>query len=212
MSKTLNVWRMKNTFTLAEAALLMIGMSPDSWPNSKLLGETPKGFKVIFKKMTEDAKCEKGYVESELAEYEGQFYMGYALMTYNPNELDKRTESEWLSTEADKSSLHHWAKSLRAWLIANKLDISGLDFNFFDYELQPATAEDINKPLKDSEKTSLLKIIVALAANGYKYPNRGAQAEILRDFELNHNGVAENTLSDYLNEAKQYLLAIPEKP
>ena len=67
-------------------------------------------------------------------------------------------------------------------------------------ELQAKLNNSINKPLADKERESLIKIIHALATNGYKYPRRGALAEMIEDFEKNKNGVSENTLTKYLKE------------
>lgn len=54
--------------------------------------------------------------------------------------------------------------------------------------------------LNNKERESLIKIIYALAKNGYKYPNHGALSDIVRDFQANNNGVTENTLTKYLKE------------
>ena len=62
----------------------------------------------------------------------------------------------------------------------------------------PVVTKKADKPLADKERESLIKIIYALAKNGYKYPERSALADILKDFELNKNGVSENTLTKYL--------------
>lgn len=73
--------------------------------------------------------------------------------------------------------------------------------------IKPLNAE---AELLESERTSLLKIVLALAENTYHYPNRrGAIAEILRDFSINNNGVTENTLNKYLKMASQ---SLPSKP
>ncbi len=57
-----------------------------------------------------------------------------------------------------------------------------------------------DKPLSEKERETMIKIIHALAKNGYKYPQRGALTDILKDFESNENGVSENTLTKYLKE------------
>lgn len=66
-------------------------------------------------------------------------------------------------------------------------------------ELRSKVAVD-ERPLSSIERKTTVKIIHALAKNGYKYPSHGALAEIVRDFQTNDNGVTENTLTKYLKE------------
>ena len=83
-------------------------------------------------------------------------------------------------------------------LIPKKLQ--GVVMEGFESSVKDDVKQIAEKPLTNKERESIVKIIHALAKNGYKYPNHGALAEIVRDFQTNHNGVSENTLTKYLKE------------
>lgn len=50
------------------------------------------------------------------------------------------------------------------------------------------------------ERETMLKIIYAIAKNGYKYPERSTLNAMVKDFEIHCNGVSEKTLKKYLDE------------
>ena len=58
----------------------------------------------------------------------------------------------------------------------------------------------VGKSFSERERETMVKIIHALAKNGYKYPQRGALNDIIKGFQSNDNGVCENTLRKYLND------------
>lgn len=68
-----------------------------------------------------------------------------------------------------------------------------------------AKADQDGKELKEREKTSLLKIIAGMSGGAYKYPEHGAKKKIERDMEKIGVHVAENTLSKYLDAARELL-------
>lgn len=63
--------------------------------------------------------------------------------------------------------------------------------------VEKPTAE---KGLLTRERETMVRIIHALAKNGYRYPNHGTIKEIVSDFRMVGNGVSEKTLMKYLKE------------
>lgn len=87
------------------------------------------------------------------------------------------------------------------WALSKGIDIPWLDFAIEQGFYKPKQLQEVeSKPLADKERETLVKIIHALAKNGYKYPTHGAVKEIVNDFELHDNGVSEKTLVKYLKE------------
>ena len=101
----------------------------------------------------------------------------------------------WFYHSEFESSKYDFIKKVKADAIARILD-GDVDQDFYNAK----QAEIIEKPLNDSERKSMIKIMHALAKNGYKYPNHGALADIVKDFQTYNNGVTENTLTKYLKE------------
>jgi hypothetical protein len=61
-------------------------------------------------------------------------------------------------------------------------------------------SKENNPTINNRERETMLKIIHALAKNGYSYPERNAMQSMILDFERNGNGVSESTLRKYLKE------------
>lgn len=71
----------------------------------------------------------------------------------------------------------------------------------FESKLKRLDNETYGSSVPDKERESMLKIILALAKNGYSYPNHGTLKDMVDDFELKNNGVSEKTLKKYLDQA-----------
>lgn len=107
---TLALWQKRHTFTLGEAALLILGLSPDEFVIGEMLNNpTPERFKAIFWLMVADAKEELRVSESQ--EYEGQYFTEYRLMTNNSqDDIQTRNENEWLMTEVSYGAIREWTE------------------------------------------------------------------------------------------------------
>ncbi len=102
--------------------------------------------------------------------------------------------NRWLDEKIDEAKEDH--RDIRRQALNDvKEYFEGIDF----YK----HAQNNQKSLQSEnrERESLLKIILALAKNSYKYPYHGCLKEIVEDFERNNNGVSEKTLKKYLDEA-----------
>lgn len=168
----MELWKKNNTYSLAEAALLIVGICPDAWPVSKLLEmETPNGFKAVVNKMIEDAKEEIGTVTSTHEDFLGQYYEEYVLMTHDANDLKNRTYEDWLSTKISKGTLREW------------VTINGYS-QVFDDTVNPPEDKSVNnlltqkRKLKEEsilgirERKSLHRIIGALLDTFEQHPGR----------------------------------------
>jgi hypothetical protein len=85
--------------------------------------------------------------------------------------------------------------------------ISSFELGFPKQELDQFIQDQLNPKNKiestainSVERDSMIKIIHALAKNGYRYPTHGSMIEMVKDFQLNSNGVSEKTLKKYLDE------------
>ena len=105
MEDSLRYLQFKNSLTLAQAALIIIGESPIDWPEARLAIESPKGFKEIIDEMIDDAK----YIEREGMEL-GEIFTEYTLMTNGSKDMTGRTETDWHSTKVDRSDIIKWAR------------------------------------------------------------------------------------------------------
>jgi len=80
----------------------------------------------------------------------------------------------------------------------------GIFIEWVDWAIEKGLYTPINenkdKVLKSKERETMVKIIHALAKNGYKYPERSTLKAMVQDFEINGNGVSEKTLKKYLDE------------
>lgn len=186
----LELWLKRENYTLAEAALLIIGESPDRFIISKLLAnECPEGFRAVFGSMVDDAREEIGVVESELDEYQGQFYMEYALATHDPDGLLTRTHEQWLLTKVSKAAMRKWVKS------------RGYAFGFDD--------ESVKKPDSDRKIDNLLRTITAIAMEEYGYKTDSSKSTAPKDIAdaLSTHGVTvgEKTILSWLREGAQLI-------
>jgi hypothetical protein len=87
------------------------------------------------------------------------------------------------------------------WAISKRFQIPWLAYAL-EKEFYTPKVEILkqSQDLKPRERETMIKIINALATNGYKYPSHGSLKEIVEDFERNNNGVSEKTLKKYLDE------------
>lgn len=98
-----------------------------------------------------------------------------------------------------------WATTI-GWEIPPKLESIGHKYvdDVSHVENNPQIINDnedvAGKSLSVRERETMVKIIHALAKNGYKYPQPGTLTDIINDFDFNNNGVCENTLRKYLKE------------
>lgn len=206
MKKNLAEWKIRNTYTLAEATLLMLGHDPGEWPQSKLIEKAPPKFDLLFGKMIEDAKLHLGYRESE--EVEGKHFAEYQLMTDNPENINTRTRNEFYTTTSDRPSFNRWAKSLVSYLKSTGQKIDGIDFDFFNSDLTigPATGIEMEtERLSPRKENNLLRLIDGLARGlkGYdlKNPYTSAKAVI----EASASTLTESTVAQYLMKAHEIL-------
>ena len=99
-------------------------------------------------------------------------------------------------TAGDKLYSHH-----RFFKPAHVIAWAGNKFPKFPFKNEKVPKVATEKSLDKRERETMIKIIHALAKNGYKYPSHGALNEIMKDFQLHGNGVAsENTLTKYLKD------------
>lgn len=87
------------------------------------------------------------------------------------------------------------------WAISKQIEIPWLDWAIEKgyYSLQNEKVKP-SKDLKPKERETMIRIIHALAKNGYKYPTHGSLKDIVDDFHRNLNGASETTLKKYLDE------------
>lgn len=176
MKNNLAKWKIRNKFTLSEAALLMLGQDPGDWPVSKLLEKTPQNFSLIFGKMVEDAKDVLHYEEED-----GKYRFLYALMTDNPAHIDSRSYNDWLTTISDIYSLNKWTKSLVTFLKDSEQNIDGVDFDFFNNDLKVTKVEIETEHLSARKENNLLRLIdgLAIRLEGYDRKRPYVAAEVI---------------------------------
>ena len=87
------------------------------------------------------------------------------------------------------------------WAISKKIKTPWLNWAIQENHYIPpkVSANSVNE-MHPKERISMIKIIHALAKNGYRYPSHGSIKEMVEDFQKNNNGVDEKTLAKYLNE------------
>jgi hypothetical protein len=78
-------WLECKYLTIAQAALLIMRISPSDWPDEKLLKEPPNGFDAVFQDLLEDAQTpiEEEFVYNEYGDY---------YSTYELNVITRLTE------------------------------------------------------------------------------------------------------------------------
>lgn len=204
MKNNLTEWKIRHKYTLAEAALLMLGHDPGEWPQSKLIEKPPQKFRLIFGKMVEDSQFFLGYHESE--ETEGLFFTEYKLTTENPEDITKRKYDEFYTTTSDRPSFSRWAKSFMTYLENNELPtIDGVDFSFFDNEvespLMPTTEAEAK--IHPRLENNYLRLIWELAAN-LKDFNPTDPYAAARVIKTNTDvDISEQTLASYIEKANE---------
>lgn len=143
MSKTLDDWRGCDTFTLSEAALLIIEEYPDDWADtSKLIKDPPRRFLPIYKRLLIAATT----VIDENAESEENpslTYIQYELDTDKPEGVDK------LSLE-DGLVILVWHGRLKKWLKRKSIESKFFD----DDELTEFGASEDDSPTKSHVNVS----------------------------------------------------------
>jgi len=206
MKKNLVEWKILNTYTLAQATLLMLGHNPGDWSQSKLIENPPLKFDLIFGKMIEDAKFHLGYRESE--EVEGKYFAEYKLMTDNPEDIDTRPRKDFFTTTSDRLSINRWTKSLVTYLSMNQQTIDGVDLNYFNGEIlhEPVSYVEIEEEkLSPRKENNLLKIIngLSLRLEGYdrKHPYTAADI-IIKESAVN---IKRDTVANYIMKLNEIL-------
>jgi hypothetical protein len=110
----------------------------------------------------------------------------------------RRIYQQWIN-----ALVPHEARNMPSYYIDWAMS-KGIHIEWFDWAVKEGFYKNNRKPadseLSSRKYDSMLKIIHALAHNGYKYPNHGALKEMIDDFERNGNGVSEKTLKRYLDE------------
>lgn len=87
------------------------------------------------------------------------------------------------------------------WAISKKIEIPWLHWAIQEnHYIPPKVFTNSVNEIHPKERISMIKIIHALAKNGYRYPSHGSIKEMVEDFQKNNNGVDEKTLAKYLNE------------
>ena len=203
MTKNLAEWKIRNTYTLAEATLLMLGKDPGEWPQSKLIEKTPPKFDLIFGKMIEDAKHHLGYRESE--EVEGEYFAEYLLMTDNPEDINTRSRKDFLTTTSDWLSLNRWTKSFVTYLQRKEITIDGLYLNFFvdDFKVETTPEIKIDKlsPYKEQNMATLIDDLASLLP-GYDPKRHHVTARIIID--MTGTSLCDDTIAGYLKVANAF--------
>lgn len=148
MKSSFELWELRKSFKLHEAALLITNNDPDKWSIEKLLSSPPAGFRAIYGLiLTEAVNVIDEGVESEV--YQGQYYTEYALMTDKLSTLNTLTEAHGLKINVERTDLLQWLKV--------NPDIPN---GFF--EANATSFEVKEKPLDVRERNSLHRIIGAL--------------------------------------------------
>lgn len=140
MSKTLDDWRSNDSFTLAEAALLIIEQYPDDWADTAMLIKNPpRRFLPIYKRLLTAAST---IIDERVVsdDFPDQTYIQYELDT------DKPECSEKLSIH-DGLSISVWQSGLRKWLTSKGLEAKIFDDdNLAEFEVseEPTTKNHPN--------------------------------------------------------------------
>lgn len=198
MTKNLAEWKILNTYTLAQATLLMLGHDPGKWSQSKLIESPPPKFDLIFGKMIEDAKYELGYLESE--EVEGKYFAEYKLMTYNPENITTRSRKDFLTTTSDRLSLNRWTKSFVTYIKSLEQNIDEVNFHFFDDDIKVEVKMSVeDKKLNIRLENNYLRLINDLAETipGYDIKDASKSAILIRD--NTDTKLSKQTLIEYLD-------------
>lgn len=185
-------WKEEKYFYLHDIALLILGHDdPDKFNASKLLDDPPPGFDRIYRdiRLAACSHLINDYERSE--ELDSELILVYELRTNKAEDKKQLTPQDGMEVSA-------YLKDIIDWINAKKKQNPNFEDKFFTvtHTLKAEKRTD----LRDRERETMIKIIHALAKNGYKYPSRGSLKDMIDDFEKNCNGVSEKTLTKYLNE------------
>jgi hypothetical protein len=157
-------------------------------------GQTvPAGEQVAAQRMTVRHTDLKKWMDEHYPDQKPKFLF---------DEVERNTHSAinkdaFIALQADRDSLKTRIDKAEIWAKEHIAKLKDAELKIKDLENKlKANVE----PLQVRERETMIKIIHALAKNGYKYPEHGSVKDILSDFERNNNGVVENTLSKYLKE------------
>lgn len=114
MSKTLEYWRIRDVFTLSEAALLIIEQYPHNWTSEALLSDPPDNFRAIYDQMLEDAQI---ILEANVPSLEDpdDYQDEYVFHTRSSFELKcgRLTSNEKLLIKVTKENIKKWLKFVK---------------------------------------------------------------------------------------------------
>lgn len=178
---SIRLWGQATYWTALEAALLLAGIDPN---DGELYG-------VCIEKIGDNQNY---YIYKYSYEF---IHARDYLFLFERSELAPKSRPiEWIK---------YFNLTIREALIKHAFEPAYCDEwqDFFKHELNSNNKQkvlNIDKPLLNKERDTMVKIIHALAKNGYKYPSHGSLKEMIDDFERNDNGVSEKTLKKYLDD------------
>lgn len=102
-------WLECKYLTMAQAALLIMKILPDDWPNERLLKEPPHGFEAVFQDLLEDAQTPNpdGFVVDEY----GDYHSTYELNVLNRKLIKSFSKIDGMNISIRREDLDIWLKN-----------------------------------------------------------------------------------------------------
>lgn len=203
MKKNLALWRIRDSFKLSEAALLITESYPDDWSDEKLLTMPPIGFKPVYGQMLADAvKIIDEHAQSQ--EYQDVVYVEYALMTDKPEKQKKLAAKDGLSVMVEQHELSRWLKANR------------ITARFFEDD-SLTTFEVPNKELGTRERDALHRVIggllvtlleEAMSSPESRFKTQEALIQYFAEQYHGYEGFSKSNLDKLFPVAKRLISAI----
>ncbi len=114
----------------------------------------------------------------------------------------ERLKAIWESGEHQKRNTPEYYVK---WALSKEFEIPWLEHAQRSGFFKSLNNHKQGEYISANERNTMLRIIAALSVGGYRYPSRGSQAEMLRDFQANGMAIDDKTLSKYLKQAETYL-------
>lgn len=196
MKNKLDLWHLRKTFTLVEAALLINELYPDDWPDEKLMTSKLPSFKAIYGLMLEDAVTEDN--PRQISHETGEEFTSYVLQTDKPYVLKKLNFKDGFEIIVQKHMLKSW------------LDTKHLSARFFEDDTLPSferpSKNDDN--LEGRERKSIFRTIAALVETnleGHEFTSKSALISHLVSRYDGYEGLSKSNLEKTFSEAAKIL-------